>query len=128
MRVRILIKTVLTLAAAVASADLFALEPFYQGKTIGVAVGASPGNSQDQVTPGEFGWPVVAPSGVPGNRIIELRGGFKKTLADPELIAQAKKRQIDVTPSSGAELEALAKEVMAQPREVVERMKILLGN
>ena len=80
------------------------------------------------LSPGEFGWPLVAPPGVPGNRVIELRNGFMKALADPELVAEAKKRQIDVTPSSGAELEALAKEVVAQPRDVVERMKGLLGN
>ena len=49
-------------------------------------------------------------------------------MADAELIAEAKKRQLDLTPSSGVELEALAKEVVAQPRDVVERMKGLLGN
>jgi hypothetical protein len=80
------------------------------------------------LSPGEFGWPLVGPPGIPGNRVVELRDAFMKAMADPELIAEAKKRRLDPTPSSGVELEALAKEVVAQPRDVVERMKGLLGN
>jgi tripartite-type tricarboxylate transporter receptor subunit TctC len=80
------------------------------------------------LSPGEFGWPMVAPPGVPGERAGELRGALMRAMADPELIAEAKKRQLELTPSSGAELEALAKEVIAQPREVIERMKTLLAN
>jgi tripartite-type tricarboxylate transporter receptor subunit TctC len=80
------------------------------------------------LSPGEFGWPLVAPPGVAGERVGELRSGFTRAMADPDLIAEAKKRQLELTPSSGAELEALAKEVVAQPREVIERMKMLLGN
>jgi tripartite-type tricarboxylate transporter receptor subunit TctC len=71
---------------------------------------------------------MVAPPDVPANRVAELRDAFMKALADPELIAEAKKRQVDLIPSSGAELEALAREVIAQPRDVVERMKSLLAN
>jgi len=80
------------------------------------------------LSPGEFGWPLVGPPGIPGNRVVELRDAFMRAMADPELIAEAKKRQLDLTPSSGVELEALAKEVVAQPRDVVERMKGLLGH
>ncbi len=80
------------------------------------------------LSPGEFGWPLVGPPEVPANRVAELRDAFMKALADPELIAEAKKRQTDLTPSPGAELEALAREVIAQPRDVVERMKGLLAN
>ncbi|MGH7847520.1 MAG: Bug family tripartite tricarboxylate transporter substrate binding protein [Candidatus Binatia bacterium] len=80
------------------------------------------------VSPGEFGWPIVAPPGIPADRVEILRGAFMKALADPELIAEAKKRQLDLHPSSGEELEVLAREVIAQPREVIERMRGLLGN
>ena len=34
----------------------------------------------------------------------------------------------DVDPSTGAELESLAKDVIVQPKEVIERMKWVLGN
>jgi tripartite-type tricarboxylate transporter receptor subunit TctC len=80
------------------------------------------------LSPGEFGWPLVAPPGVPEERVGELRAAFMRAMADPDLIADAKKRQLELTPSSGAELEALANEVIAQPREVVDRMKTLLSN
>ena len=35
---------------------------------------------------------------------------------------------MDVEPSSGEELEELAQKVMAQPAEVIERVKKILGN
>ena len=51
-----------------------------------------------------------------------------KAMLDPELLADAKKQNLDITPTSGEELEGLAKRVMAsQAPEVVERVKKLLG-
>jgi hypothetical protein len=47
-------------------------------------------------------------------------------MKDPELLAEAKRKNFDITPTSGEELEALAKQVMAQPPEIVERVKILM--
>jgi tripartite-type tricarboxylate transporter receptor subunit TctC len=78
--------------------------------------------------PGEFGWPMVAPPGISADRIKLLRAAFKDALADSELITETKKRQLELSPSSGEELEKLAKEVIAQPRDISERMKGLLGN
>jgi hypothetical protein len=45
---------------------------------------------------------------------------------DPELLAEAKRKNFDITPSTGEELESLAKLVMNQPEEVVARVKILM--
>jgi hypothetical protein len=56
-----------------------------------------------------------------------LRQAFMKGLADPELLAQAEKFNLEIEPTRGEELEALAKELMTQPPEVIERMKKLLG-
>jgi len=39
----------------------------------------------------------------------------------------AKKRNREVEPSTGEELEKLTKEVMTQPPEVIERVKKLMG-
>jgi len=49
-------------------------------------------------------------------------------MKDPELLAEATKRAWDVDPHTGAELEVLAKEVINQPKDVIERMKWVLGN
>jgi tripartite-type tricarboxylate transporter receptor subunit TctC len=74
----------------------------------------------------DFGRPIVAPPGVPAERIKILREAFLKTMNDADLLAEAKRKNLDITPSTGAELEALAKQVMAQTPEVVARVKTLM--
>ena len=41
-----------------------------------------------------------------------LRDAYAKAIADPEFLAEAAKRAWDVEPHTGAELEALAKDVI----------------
>jgi len=76
---------------------------------------------------GDFGRPIVAPPGVPPDRLKILRDAFNKSVSDPALLAEAEKRQLEMDPEGGAELESLAKEVMSAPPDVVERMKKILG-
>jgi tripartite-type tricarboxylate transporter receptor subunit TctC len=76
---------------------------------------------------GDLGRPIIAPPAVSTDRIRILRQAFMKAINDPQLLAQAEKQNVEIEPTSGEELEALAKEVMAQPAEVVERMKKLFG-
>jgi len=76
---------------------------------------------------GDFGRPIVAPPGVPADRIKILRDAFDKSVNDPTLLAEAEKRQLEMDPESSAELESLAKEVMVASPDVVERMKKILG-
>jgi tripartite-type tricarboxylate transporter receptor subunit TctC len=75
---------------------------------------------------GQFGRPFVSTPGLPPERAKLLQGAFKKTLTDPDFQAQAKERRLDIDPVGGEELQALAREVIAQPPEVIERMKRLL--
>jgi tripartite-type tricarboxylate transporter receptor subunit TctC len=75
----------------------------------------------------EFGRPWTAPPNMPADRIKILRDAWNKTLKDPDLLAEAKKRGWPVDPIGGEELTALAKEVTTQPAEVVQRLKKLLG-
>jgi tripartite-type tricarboxylate transporter receptor subunit TctC len=76
---------------------------------------------------GEFGRPLVTPPGTPPDRLKILRDAFDKSVNDPALLAQAEKRRLEMDPASGAEIEALAKEVMAATPDVVQRMEKLLG-
>ncbi|HWO41856.1 MAG TPA: tripartite tricarboxylate transporter substrate binding protein [Candidatus Eisenbacteria bacterium] len=77
---------------------------------------------------GGFGsWPIVSTPGLSPERAKTLRAAYAKTLQDPDLVAEAKKRGWELRPVSGEELEALAREVTAQPPDVVERMKALMG-
>jgi tripartite-type tricarboxylate transporter receptor subunit TctC len=75
---------------------------------------------------GDLGRPIIGPPATPADRVRMLRDAFSKALNDPALIADAQKRRWDLDPTSGAELEAAAKEIMVQPPEVIERMKKLL--
>jgi len=75
----------------------------------------------------EIGRPIIATPGVPADRVKILREAFMKTVNDPELLDDAKKKKLELDPVSGEELETLAREIVAQPPEVIERMKKLLG-
>jgi tripartite-type tricarboxylate transporter receptor subunit TctC len=76
---------------------------------------------------GDLGRPIIGPPGIPAERVTILRQAFMKGLTDTELLAQAEKFNLEIEPTRGDELEALAKDLMAQPAEVIERMKKLLG-
>jgi tripartite-type tricarboxylate transporter receptor subunit TctC len=67
------------------------------------------------------------PPATPPEPVNILREAFMKTLTDPEVVADAKERRIDIEYTSGEELERLAKEVITKDTEVIERMKKLLG-
>ena len=56
-----------------------------------------------------------------------IRDAFNKTIHDPALLAEAKRRRLDIDPATGEELQALAKEVMAATPDIVERVKKLIG-
>lgn len=75
----------------------------------------------------QFGRPLVFPPGVPADRVKIIRDAFNKTINDPALRAEAKKRRLDIDPARGEELDALAKEVMTAPPDIVERVRKLIG-
>src|SRR5882724_6134256 len=79
------------------------------------------------MAPNEFGRPWTAPPGIAADRLKILRDAWINTLKDPELLADAKKRNWPVEPVGGEQLATLAKEVIAQPPEVVARLKKLLA-
>ncbi len=76
----------------------------------------------------EIGRPIIGTPGIPAERVKILRDGFNKTLNDPELLEDAKRKRLDLDPVSGEDLAKLAKEIMSQPPEVIARMKKLLGS
>ncbi len=80
------------------------------------------------LTAANLGRPIAAPPRLPAAQAKILRDAYAKTMTDPDLLAEAAKRGWDVEPSTGAELESLAREVIVQPKEVIERMKWVLGN
>jgi tripartite-type tricarboxylate transporter receptor subunit TctC len=77
--------------------------------------------------PGAFGRPILATPGISGDRVRILREAYAQMVKDPEFLADANKRQWEINPVSGERLEALAKEVINQPPEIIERMKKVMG-
>jgi tripartite-type tricarboxylate transporter receptor subunit TctC len=77
---------------------------------------------------GDLGRPFFGPPGMAADRLKVFRQAFTKTMNDEALLAEAKKKQWDLDPMNGEELEKLAKEIMVQPPEVIERVKKLLEN
>jgi hypothetical protein len=47
-------------------------------------------------------------------------------MKDPKLIAEAKRGKLVMAPSTGEELQAVAREVMEQPPEIVAQVKKIL--
>jgi hypothetical protein len=77
---------------------------------------------------GEFGSaPMFAPPATPLDQVKILREGYAKALKSPELIADAKKQGLEPELIQGDEMEALAKEVLNQPAEVIALMKKVMG-
>lgn len=79
------------------------------------------------MAPNEFGRPWTAPPNMSADRLKILRESWSATLKDPELLAEAKKRRWPVEAVGGESLAALAKDVIAQPPEVIQRLQTLLG-
>ena len=76
---------------------------------------------------GDLGRPYVGPPGLSADQVKILREAFAKMMSDPEFLADAKKRNVDIEPTPAEELEKLSKEVINQPPEVIERVTKLLA-
>jgi tripartite-type tricarboxylate transporter receptor subunit TctC len=76
---------------------------------------------------GDFHRPYLAPPKMRPELVKMLRDAFNKTMKDPDFLAETKKKRLDIDPTTGEEVEALAKELLSQPAEVVERIKKMMG-
>jgi tripartite-type tricarboxylate transporter receptor subunit TctC len=75
----------------------------------------------------QFGRPWIAPPGVPQDRLRVLRAAFLKAASDPATAAEAQAKDLALDPAAADELQELAAEVVAQPPEVVARLKQLVA-
>ena len=71
----------------------------------------------------QMAWPFTAPPDVPKDRADALRAAFDATMRDPEYLAEAKKRGLEVHPMSGAEIDKLIAGLYATPPDVVAAAK-----
>jgi tripartite-type tricarboxylate transporter receptor subunit TctC len=75
----------------------------------------------------DMGWPFTAPPDLPKDRAAALRAAFDATMKDPDYLAEAKQRRLDVNPMSGAAIDTLISELYATPPEVVAATKAAIS-
>jgi tripartite-type tricarboxylate transporter receptor subunit TctC len=68
-----------------------------------------------------LGRPLIAPPGVPSERVRALRTAFMDTMRDPDYLADIGKLGLTTIPSSGEEAEALVRRFFTYPKSVIER-------
>jgi tripartite-type tricarboxylate transporter receptor subunit TctC len=74
----------------------------------------------------EYGRPYFAPPDVPAARVEALRRAFDATMKDPDFIADAAQLQLDLSPMSGEEVQALVGKLAGTPFDIVARVRAAL--
>lgn len=72
---------------------------------------------------GAVGRAVIAPPGMPADRVAMLRAAFDATLKDPDFLAEIKTTKLEFEPLSGAELQSLVEASSKVSPNVIERAK-----
>jgi tripartite-type tricarboxylate transporter receptor subunit TctC len=67
--------------------------------------------------------PVLAPPGVPADRVEALRAAFKAMAADSEFIKDAEKSRLEVNPTSADEVERVITDITRVPPNLVQRLR-----
>lgn len=70
-------------------------------------------------------WPMIAPPGLPADRLAALRKAFMDTMKDPKFVAEANKLHVEIEPMSGEEMDALIKRILSFPPDVIKRAQDL---
>jgi len=73
----------------------------------------------------EIGRSILTTPGVPADRLAALRKAFKDMTEDPEFLAAATKRNIELSPASGEKLGELVRETSHLPRTLLDMVDAL---
>jgi tripartite-type tricarboxylate transporter receptor subunit TctC len=72
-------------------------------------------------------WTLLAPPGVPGERVALLRQAFEAMLRDPAVLAEAEREKLEIDPVPGTELQALVERLARTPPTTLEAIKQING-
>jgi tripartite-type tricarboxylate transporter receptor subunit TctC len=75
----------------------------------------------------EYARPFFLPPDVPVERVKALRRAFDATMKDPAFMAEAQKLQLEISPMTGEEMQALVGDLAGTSPDVVERVKNALN-
>jgi tripartite-type tricarboxylate transporter receptor subunit TctC len=75
---------------------------------------------------GAVGRSIIAPPGMPAERVTILRRAFDATLKDPDFVAEIEKSGSEFQPAPGEALQKIAVDTANAPRAVIERTEAVL--
>jgi tripartite-type tricarboxylate transporter receptor subunit TctC len=75
----------------------------------------------------DIGRSLVAEPGIPRDRGAALRKAFMATIDDPDFIADMKKRNLNIEPLSGEEVQQLVAAAAATPKQLIEQARRYIG-
>jgi tripartite-type tricarboxylate transporter receptor subunit TctC len=75
----------------------------------------------------EYGRPYFTPPDVPAGRVAALRRAFDATMKDPDFIADAAQLQLELSPMTGEEVQALVARLAGTPPDIVARVRSALA-
>ena len=70
-------------------------------------------------------WTLLAPPGVPTDRVTLLRSAFDAMLKDPRALTDAEREKLEIDPVSGTELQKLVHSLMETPTDTIEAVKAM---
>ncbi len=75
----------------------------------------------------DIGRSLVGEPAIPPDRAAALRNAFKAAIEDPEFVAEMKKRNLNIEPLSGEEVQHMVAAFVATPKELVDQAKRYIG-
>ena len=70
-----------------------------------------------------MGRPFFMPPNTPVERVAAIRNAFMLTMKDPQFVQDAERSKLDLSPTSGEELEQITIQTLSAPNEVLELAK-----
>ena len=74
-----------------------------------------------------IGRALIAPSGVPADRVAALRTAFDQLVQDPQFRADAAKRSADLEPAPGAIVQGYSDSIAKAPKDVIETAALAMA-
>ena len=74
-----------------------------------------------------IGRPLVAPPGVPADRVAALRWAFDLTMKDKDFLAEADKMEYEIIPVSGEDLQTAVQQLANTPQDVIDLVQAAHG-
>lgn len=74
----------------------------------------------------QIGRPIIAPPGMPAERVATLRKAFDDMMKDPEFLAAAEKLKMDMDPIPGEKAAKIVEDIQNTPKEAVDLARKLM--